>query len=183
MITIRPATVDDADGIGRVSAETWLATYRGLMPDSILDSVSVEGRIQRYREILAEPASPRSTFVAVDGGHVVGFAAGGAERTGAPPHPPAGGGSERGYTGELYALYVLPPYHGQGIGRRLVAAVVERLRAQGHAAMLVWVLAGNPARGFYQHLGGQFVGHKHLPIQDATLLEEGYGFTFDTLRL
>ncbi|MFN8498666.1 MAG: GNAT family N-acetyltransferase [Anaerolineae bacterium] len=88
-----------------------------------------------------------------------------------------------GYSGELYALYVLPAWHGLGVGRRLVAAVVAHLRGDGHQAMYVWVLAGNPANGFYQRLGGQFFGVKDLPVGDATLIEEGYGFTFDAMRL
>ncbi|MFN8498665.1 MAG: hypothetical protein U0641_12505 [Anaerolineae bacterium] len=92
MITIRPATVEDADGIGRVSAETWLATYRGLMPDHILDNVSVAGRAARYRESLAGAAGRRTTFVAVDdGGRVIGFAACGLARLDPPPAPPDGG--------------------------------------------------------------------------------------------
>ena len=88
-----------------------------------------------------------------------------------------------GYTGAIYALYVLPAYQGQGIGRDLVAAVVHFLRAQGHAVMLVRVLAANPARGFYERLGGVAVGETEIVIRDTPLTEVGYGFTFDTTRL
>ncbi|MFN8473747.1 MAG: GNAT family N-acetyltransferase [Anaerolineae bacterium] len=172
MITIRPATISDAAGIGRVSAETWRAAYRGLMPDSILDNISVEQRAARYREILGSADRRRATFVAEDASSgVVGFASSGPERS-----------SDPFYTGELYALYILPEYHRHGLGRGLVAATVSHLRGGGHTAMLVWVLAGNPACGFYQRLGGRFLREKHLPAGDVTLLEEGYGFTFDTMR-
>lgn len=53
-------------------------------------------------------------------------------------------------------LYVQPGWRGQGIGRRLVAAVREWAAALGAERIRVGVLAANHAgRGFWEHLGAQ----------------------------
>lgn len=58
-------------------------------------------------------------------------------------------------TGEVLVLAVLPDFEGQGIGRRLLSAIVDRLRASGHREL--W-LAASPdpqvrAHGFYRAQG------------------------------
>ena len=65
--TIRRATAEDADAIGRVQVETWRAAYSGLMPDEAVASFDVEARQRMWRGWLApEPrpgarhSSPRS---------------------------------------------------------------------------------------------------------------------------
>ncbi len=59
---IRPATVDDASAIGHVHVESWRNTYRGLMPDAVLDGLSVEQRVNFWREVI-ERAKKQSVFV------------------------------------------------------------------------------------------------------------------------
>ena len=61
------------------------------------------------------------------------------------------------YRAELCALYILPAHHGQGIGRRLVQAVAQRLAIQGIHSLHVGVLRVNPNRPFYARLGGQYL--------------------------
>ena len=163
---IRRATVEDAAGIAQVHVDSWRTTYAGLVPDDYLASLSVEQRKQNWRAILSAPAGAGVVYVAeVIPGHIVGFASGGPERTG-----------NALYTGELYAIYLLAPYQRQGIGRRLMSAVVEQLIAAGHRSMLVWVLTTNPARLFYEALGGQPVAEQPINNGQATLQETAYGW-------
>ncbi|EKP95233.1 GNAT family N-acetyltransferase [Thermaerobacter subterraneus] len=96
---------------------------------------------------------------------VVGFAAAGPERSGDPE-----------FRGELGAIYVLEEYQGRGVGRRLVAAAVRELLARGHRSMLVWVLAQNPYRRFYETLGGTRVRTRTIAIGGVDLEEWGYGW-------
>jgi ribosomal protein S18 acetylase RimI-like enzyme len=104
--------------------------------------------------------------VAEDEGRLVGFASGGLERAGEP-----------GYTGELYAIYVLDEFHGRGHGRELVRAVVAGLRELGLDDMIIWVLRDNqPARRFYERLGGVYVRAQPITIGSATLEEVSYGW-------
>jgi GNAT superfamily N-acetyltransferase len=98
-------------------------------------------------------------------GKVIGFASGGPERSGNPR-----------YTGELYAIYVLAQYQGQGVGRQLVIPLVHHLLQEGRRAMLLWVLAANPARTFYERLGGQAVYEQSVTIGGMPLLEVAYGW-------
>src|SRR5947208_11025988 len=82
-------------------------------------------------------------------GGIVGIASGGRERSGDPV-----------YLGELYGIYLLQGHQRQGIGRCLTQAIVERLAQLRIHSMLVWVLAANPSRGFYEALGGHVVRAK-----------------------
>jgi len=106
---IRPATPDDARVIANVHVEAWRTTYRGLLPDDVLAQLSVERRAEGWRQAAALTGQTgRSLFVAQEGTRILGFAAGGPERTRDPL-----------YTGELYAIYILESYQRRGIGRLL----------------------------------------------------------------
>src|SRR2546425_305336 len=91
---IRTATVSDAPAIARVHVSSWLSTYRGLLPDDFLASLSEMNYTERWKRVITEGTS--KVVVAEDAAEVVGFASGGRERAGEP-----------GYEGELYAIDVL----------------------------------------------------------------------------
>src|SRR4051812_25159541 len=161
---IREAQPADAPGIARVVVDSWRSTYRGLMPDDVLDNLSYERRTQLWAEALADPEN--SIFVAeTPTGEIVGVASGG------PDRPDA-----LGYAGELYAIYLLAAYQGQGLGRRLTAAVAQRLAERGLTSMLVWVLASNPARRFYESLGGTPLPEREMSLGGVSLTLAGYGW-------
>ena len=162
--TIRPATLDDAQAIARIQVETWRSSYRGVIADDVLDTMSEVERRSHWSEILQRPE--HATFVAeVEGHGIVGFANGGPERDG-----------REDYRGELCGLYVLPDWHGQGIGRQLVATFTRWLMDSGFDTMLVWTLADNPYRRFYERLGGKLVAEKKNEIGEQKLLEVAFGW-------
>ena len=169
---VRRATVDDAEAIERIRVETWRATYRGLLPDGLIDQLqpNVERRRQRLRSLPSEEIN----FVVEDAGEVVGYAFAGPERT----HDPE-------YRGEVYAIYVLPTAQGKGCGRALMRECARELAARGMTAILIWVLRENAiGRGFYERLGGRAVREK--PLEEFPGAEEhvevGYGWK-DTTQL
>ena len=167
MMNMRPATVEDAPALAQVHVASWHETYRGLVPDEYLDGLSVEERTERWRSRLSGADPGAFTLVAEDdSGRMVGFATGGPGRQGDPV-----------YTGELYAIYLLQAAQRAGLGRRLVQAVVERLLAMGHRSMLVWTLAANPSRGFYERLGGQPIRSTVINIGGAEVEDVAYGWT------
>lgn len=164
MTIIRPATNDDAPAIAHVQVETWRSAYRGIVADQFLDTFSEDDRTVRWTEIIQRPE--QITFVAEDEGDgVVGFANGGSERSG-----------REDFRGELCGLYVLPASHGKGIGRRLVATFAHWLIDSGLDTMLVWVLADNPFRQFYEHFGGKLVDEREIQIGKQKLGEVAYGW-------
>jgi ribosomal protein S18 acetylase RimI-like enzyme len=157
----------DAAAIAQVQVDTWRTTYTGLMPDAVLARLSYERSAQNWRSTLESPNTRTRLFVVTDEGDgVFGFAATGPERTGS-----------LGFSGEIYALYVLPAHQGQGAGRALVRASAEYLVSQDTQDMLIWVLRDNASgRGFYQAIGGQAVAERDVDIGGASLAEVGYGW-------
>ena len=168
-IMIRPATLDDAEAIGSIQIETWKSAYRGLVADEFLDGMSKDERKNRWSEILLRAGC--ATFVSeVDGKHIIGFANGGPGR------------DERAdFRGELNGLYVLPDWHRQRIGSRLVGSIAHWLLKSGLDTMLVWTLADNPFRPFYERLGGKLIAEKDIEIGEQKLREVAYGW--DTLSV
>ena len=161
---IRSATLTDAPAIARVHVSSWRSTYRGLLPDDFLASLSETGYAERWKRVIAEGTS--RVYVAEDEDDVVGFASGGRERAG-----------ETGYEGELYAIYVLDTAQRRGFGRELVRATVAGLRELGLSDMIIWVLRDNqPARAFYERLGGVYVRAQPITIGLTTLEEVSYGW-------
>lgn len=167
-IIIRPAQLDDASGMERVHIDSWRITYKGIMPDTILNSLSYEEWTQRRRAGLSNPNRKAFDYVAVDpSGQIVGFVNGGTERSGDPV-----------YKGELYAIYLLKEVQGQGLGRRLMLTLVERLVQAGYTNMLLWVLVENPARKFYEKMGGYLLRSRSEEfLGTGAMLEElAYGW-------
>jgi len=162
---IRTATSEDAEAIARVQIDTWRSTYRGIVPDEHLASLSLDQGRERWRTGLST-GSTMTVFVAEnESGGVVGFAACGPVRE-----------SEKEYAGELYAIYVIKESQGAGVGRMLCREVAKDLKRRGLDTMLIWVLAQNPFSGFYERLGGKRVRTREITIGGKTLKEWGYGW-------
>jgi GNAT superfamily N-acetyltransferase len=104
-ISIRDAAVGDAEGIAFVHVNAWLETYRGLMSDEFLDRLSVEQRASRWKQTLNDPSDVyhRMVVASMDG-QIIGFANYGKEQSG-----------DEEYLGELFAIYVLKKFQGQGL--------------------------------------------------------------------
>ena len=166
---VRQARVEDAADIAKVRIDSWRSTYKGIVPDEFLANLSYEANEKRWQTILSDASSTGGIcYVAEEAsGQVVGFISGGPERDQDEPD----------YSGELYAIYILKEYEGQGIGRRLTEALVEKLLEAGMASMLVWVLAENPACRFYEALGGQYVKTAKEEIGGKLLDLIGYGWS------
>src|SRR2546423_15034064 len=106
---IRQATLEDAAGIARVHVDTWRTTYRGIVPEEYLANMSYEESEKRRADRLSDSEGKTCIYVAEDAaGHIAGFVCGGAD----PGNDPV-------YKSELYAIYILAGYHGQGNRRRL----------------------------------------------------------------
>ena len=77
---------------------------------------------------------------------------------------------------QVFTLYLLNSAQGQGAGRELVWALAAELAARGNRSLLLWVLANNPARALYEHLGGAVVGERTEKVGGAVLNEVAYGW-------
>ena len=162
---VRQAGPDDARAIAEVHIASWKTTYPGIVPDALLESLDVAQREDRWKHHLSDPGSWTTYVAELDEGQIAGFVTGGAAREG-----------EAEFTGELGAIYLLKEFQGQGIGRALATRLAGELVNQGHNSMIVWVLARNPFRRFYEALGGQLVRSRREEHGGVLLAEVAYGW-------
>ena len=164
---VREALLPDAAGIARVHVDSWRSAYQGFVPTSILDGLLYEQKERQWEETLRGTAHQEFVYVVEDEARqIVGFASGG----------PALAKNDTRYKGELFTIYLLDTYQRQGLGRRLFFRVVERLLALELTSMLIWVLAENPARRFYEVLGGDLVQTGSYEIKGVELKQVAYGW-------
>lgn len=163
---IRPARISDALEIGVVQVTGWKTTYQDIVPEAYLEKLTAEGRAEMWRRSMSSPV-PQSHWLVAENpeGKIVGFVAGGRERSGSTEFP-----------GEFFAIYILPEYQGKGIGSALMQGSAQIMIREGLPAALVWVIARNPFRRFYEVLGGVPIGEKLVPIGGVDLLETAYGW-------
>jgi ribosomal protein S18 acetylase RimI-like enzyme len=168
---IRRARVDDASSIGAVHVAAWREAYAGLLPACLLRSLSVEEAVEKWRETLTGPPSPKAVFVALRGDRsVTGFGCCGPQRTAKL--------RADGYGGEFEAIYLLAADQRQGFGRRLMAEMARALMTHGLDGASLWVLRDNqPARAFYEAIGGRLIGSHVEMRKDIAFHEVAYGWS------
>lgn len=71
-VVVRGVERGDSAELAAVHAGAWSAAYRGLMPDALLDGISVEEWQVRWSETLSGEERP-PVRVAVRDGSIVGF--------------------------------------------------------------------------------------------------------------
>jgi GNAT superfamily N-acetyltransferase len=166
-LVIRGARIEDAAAIARVHVESWRSTYAGMLPEKMLLKLSSAAHEQRWwRHVLGRFRSRHYVYVVEDSREgVVGFASGGRAR-------------DRGlaYGGEIYALYLLDEYHGRGLGRALFRRLAARLMRECGATLIVWVMASNPSRFFYEAMGGARAALRTDRMGGAEVAEIAYGW-------
>jgi ribosomal protein S18 acetylase RimI-like enzyme len=139
-LTVRPARAEDAAQMARVNVQCWQETYRGLVPDAVLDDPGFLAGRERFWTAASTDERYRDNRAAVAerDGELVGIAMSG---------PPLDGGAA--WARQLYVLYVLAADHGTGAGPALLAAVVDP-----EESVALWVADPNPrAQAFYRRHG------------------------------
>jgi len=144
-VTVRDGSPEDAHAIAKVHVAAWRWAYRGQLPDSLLDGLSVDDREAMWAAWFLRPEERGAMVVAFDDGRsVVGFANSGPSRD----------EGARQETGELRALYVVEEVRGTGVGRALHDEAIVRLRGAGFKDATLWVLETNDlGRRFYENAG------------------------------
>ena len=157
-IVIKPMETDqEIRGKAFVHWKCWQETYPGLVSQEYLDKFTLEKSEERaflWRD---------NILVAKDGDRVIGF-------VGYGNHGP-----EEPDMGEVFALYVLPEYHGTGVGRQLMDAALGALDA--YPKVCLWAVKGNGrAVRFYEkcgfHLTGEEVYKQSVSAYGIRMLKE-----------
>jgi ribosomal protein S18 acetylase RimI-like enzyme len=174
---IRRATSADAAAIGRIHVDCLRETYTGLMPPEWLAARTVEERTSRWKDILDDPEvfDTIAVCIAECGDGVCGFASCGSQRTEFL--------RERGYAGEISAIYILRRFQRRGIGLELMSGLASALQENGIETAALWCLRDNVgARHFYERIGGEFLLEQEGSDAHANQIEVAYGWR-DLARL
>ena len=153
---VRPATLDDVDGIRRVAEAGWEAAYGDILaPETRARCLAEWYSPEAVERAVTEPSV--GYFVAVDDG-VVGYASGDVTRTES--------------VGRLSSLYVHPDRWGDGVGTRLLDAVETNLADRGASEMRILVLAENAVGvEFYRSRGFEQVETRRTTLAGESLEE------------
>ena len=166
MVVIRTARPDDAGPIADVHIATWRAAYAGMIPNPVLLGLSSASECAYWRHAIAGRQSDCAVYVAAaEDGEILGYGSAGPARPNGLP-----------FAAEIYTLYVAPDHQGRGLGRGLLHAMFGQLRRQGHGTAMLWVLAANPARFFYNAMGGTLAAQRNERHFGVALDELAYGW-------
>jgi RimJ/RimL family protein N-acetyltransferase len=178
--SVRPARPEDASAIARIQLVTWRTAYRSVLPTTLLDEWDEDSATSAWRSAATPPTPGHGVLVAREGDTPVGFVAfGPAELTADERSHP------EGPTTEVTTLLVEPRWGRRGHGSRLLAAVVDIVRASGTARLQTWVLEPDTvSAGFLDSAGWAPDGWARTldtggaPLREVrwhTLLNDGIG--------
>ena len=163
--TVRMARIEDAPAIARIYVESWHDTYAAILPMRVLRAMSPKRQALRWRSAIGARGSEQILVAASDDDGVVGMSSVGPSRDGGI-----------GFDGEVYTLYVDPAFFGRGAGRALLRADFAALRARGFSSCMIWAHARNPARFFYEAMGGRLVAERVQPLMGDPVPEVAFGW-------
>jgi len=140
-VRVRKAKPADAKALAAVFRESWLAAYRGIIPHVQLETTVLRRGTDWWVSAIR---SGDAVLVMEVAGTIAGYATCGAAR------------GRRQSQGEIYELYLSPPYQGLGLGAHLFEACRYTLDSRRFNGLIVWSLAENtPAIDFYWRRGGR----------------------------
>lgn len=158
-LEIVKATASDSAAIAQILVSSWQAAYRGIMPDEMLNNLSVQQREEVWRKHLnsgGEAYLLRLSDEAVGVIEVCDFR-----------------DSIEGFSewGEIPVIYLLPERYGCGLGSELMRFALAALTERGKENVGIWVLEKNTrAIHFYKKHG--FSQSEHMKVHKPTGLVE-----------
>ncbi len=148
MLTVRDATIEDIPLIRRLTNIIWPATYSTILSreqiEYMLEMMYSSESLKKQMEELHH-----QFLLCYDDDEAVGFAS----------YSPTGEGIYK-----LHKIYVLPNQQGKGIGKFIVAHIVDAIQPRGAVALDLNVNRHNPAKTFYEKLGFTVIRDEDIDI-------------------
>ena len=147
-VAIGRARPGEAADIAAIHVAVWRNAYPGILPDHTLAGLSRRRLAAYYAMAVRRGACvlvARGTGGTESEPRPVGFATASRVAAAAPALA----------DGEIETLYVLDDWRERGIGRLLLEHAARHLARLSCRSLFLWVLADNPSRWFYEHLGGR----------------------------
>ncbi len=141
-MNFREGTVDDAEAIAALHADSWRRAYRGMYSDEFLDGDLLGERSAVWLERLERPSPSQVVILGVEGNELAGFVCG-------------YGGDDAVWGSLIDNLHVNHRFRRRGVGAALMARVAEAFEgSHPDAGVYLWVFEANHgAREFYERLG------------------------------
>ncbi len=165
LLNVRKARPADADTIARIYVDSWRDTYPLVLPARILLGMTIEGQSARWRSVISAGVREQVYVAVNDFDEIVAMTSFGRARD-----------RSLGFDAEVYTLYVDPPYAGIGFGRNLLMGAFSALREKSHQSCIIWSHAKNPARFFYEAMGGKLIAERTTAMMGTQVPELAYGW-------
>jgi L-amino acid N-acyltransferase YncA len=163
--SVRLAKPEDAGEIARVYIDAWHDTYPAILSKKLLCAMTPKGQTARWRAAIRANGREQVLIAEAADCGVIGMASLGPSRD-----------RGLGFDGEVYTLYVDPAHFGCGIGRSLLNSAFAALRARGYSSCVIWAHASNPARFFYEAMGGKLIGERTTRMMGDAVPETAFGW-------
>jgi ribosomal protein S18 acetylase RimI-like enzyme len=144
-VTLRVATLADAEAVARIHVESWKVAYQGIMPAERIAKMDLPTRTALWAERLAVREWP--VFLIEEDRAIVAFCH-------MTPSPDPDDDAKK--TGHITSIHVLPQLRSRGHGRALLDRALAEFRRRRYSDVTLWVLERNTkARRFYERFGFQ----------------------------
>jgi GNAT superfamily N-acetyltransferase len=151
---VRDAIPEDTDAIVAVTAAGWRTAYRGIVAPERLADLPVARWRHEVHVGLRRPVEDAFSYVAEIDGRFAGYCF-----VAAPSREPDLGSN----VAELVAIYVEPDRWGQGAGKALMRAALDRLGELPYDEVFLWTFKENAsAIAFYERQGWKADGDEKM---------------------
>lgn len=147
-IVIREAQPSDAPAMARINVATWRNSYGKFLPRQLMEELSCSQKQSEIENFFARWEENQAVALVAENksGEMMAFIMAGKNHR-----------QDLRYMGEIYNLHIAPAFQSRGIGCCLVYRVSQVFRQRNWNTMMVWALAENPSRRFYEKLGGRVI--------------------------
>jgi ribosomal protein S18 acetylase RimI-like enzyme len=157
MVTLRKATIDDAEALAELGRGTFVEAFGHLYrPEDLETFLSHAHSVDAFSRLLGDDHD--IVFVALANDHsLLGYGVGGRCKLPVRDVEPR--------AGEIKRLYVRAAAHGQKVGTRLLDALIAELESREHDPLYVGVWSENfGAQRLYIRYGFVKIGEYDFPV-------------------
>ena len=162
---VRNARPEDAGAVARVYIASWHDTYPSILPAELLCAMTPRGQTARWHAAILARGGEQILVAECAKHGIVGMASFGAAHD-----------RGLGFDGEVYTLYVDPDFIGLGIGSTLMRAAFGGMHNSSFTSCVIWAHARNPARFFYEAMGGRLIAERSRRMMGSAVPEAAYGW-------
>jgi RimJ/RimL family protein N-acetyltransferase len=163
---IRYADISDAKTLGEIHSKSWKVAYKGIVPNEILDNITVEKR-QKYFEKALTDGWEEDAIIFKDNEAVGLICIGKCRDTDQPDT-----------CGEILGIYLLAEYWNIGIGSELINWGLNELKKRNYNKVTLWVLEENiNARRFYEKIGFKHDG----TVKEISIGKKLYEYRYEKI--